>query len=89
MHFKPPLELIEEYSYNLIVDLLMLVLHPHDRTHYASDFARPDYLWFQQPIGLAIFAPRMRSFRGRNGQNMLPVPDIFSFTTQFLLWWEP
>jgi len=54
----------------------------HDRTAYASDFARTDKLWFQPRVFWVDFGPQKWVKSGLFGQIMLPELDIFSFTTQ-------
>ena len=54
----------------------------HDRTAYASDFARADKLWFQHRACLVGFDPQNGVNSALCGQIMFPKPDIFSFTTQ-------
>jgi len=58
----------------------------HDRTAYASDFARTDKLWFQPRVFWVDFGPQKWVKSGLFGQIMLPELDIFSFTTQVGLW---
>ena len=54
----------------------------HDRTGYGSFFARADSLWFQCR-GIRIdFTSEKGLKSGLFGQDMVPEPDIFSFTTQ-------
>ncbi len=54
----------------------------HDRTTYVYDFARADKLGFRHlPLRLD-FDPQKGAKSSAFGQNMLPEPDIFSYTTQ-------
>lgn len=53
----------------------------HDRTAYASDFARSDKLWFQHRVCLVDFNPQKGVKSAPCGQIMLPEAVILSFTT--------
>lgn len=53
----------------------------HDRTGYGSFFARADNLWFQCQDIRIDFTPEKELKSGLTGQDMVPEPDTFSFTT--------
>lgn len=52
----------------------------HDRTAYASSFARSHKISFQHRVCLVDFDSRKRVKSGQCGQILLPEQDIFSFT---------